>query len=205
MRWIVRGNGPPYIKPGTVPRLAGWLWEFIRHCNARDYAQGLDALARLNRRTMALFAVMQRLGFRPPRPLSGDEARDLEPLSSAVAAGLLMEHERHVRPESVAAGLAKRLAALGVRLRFDTAVTGLRRRGAMLAGVETRDDVIEADHVVIAAGAWTGGLVRRLGGVLPVQAGKGYSITTTRGGVRITRPVYLDGARVGCSPYGDVL
>jgi D-amino-acid dehydrogenase len=36
---------------------------------------------------------------------------------------------------------------------------------------------------------------------LPVQAGKGYSITVSGSGPTLTRPVYLGEARIGCSPF----
>jgi glycine/D-amino acid oxidase-like deaminating enzyme len=60
----------------------------------------------------------------------------------------------------VVAHLAREAAALGVVLREGTRVTRVREAGSRVTGVETaRGEAIDADAVVIAAGAWTIDLV----------------------------------------------
>ncbi len=159
---------------------------------------------------------MRRYGYEPAETLTAHEVRDLEPLLSAnVIGGIVAGRERHVRPESLVAGFVERLSALGVDLRGGTEVTGFRRRGPMstsdrraaggIGAVETSTGAIDTDRVVVAAGAWSGQLVRHLGFRLPLQAGKGYSITLEQPDAQLGRPLYLDEARVAVSNFDGAL
>jgi D-amino-acid dehydrogenase len=145
-------------------------------------------------------------GFGHSRALSGDDVHDLEPaLSRGVVGGILLEQERHVRPETLTAGLVGRLRGLGVEIRTGVAVTGLARRGAALTGVETTGGVLQAETFLIAAGAWSGSLARWAGLRLPLEAGKGYSITIARPAAQLRYPVYLEEARIACSNFTGAL
>ena len=58
-----------------------------------------------------------------------------------------------------------------------------------------------ADLFVLAAGAETAALVATLGRKLPVQAGKGYSITVRNAQVRLSQPLHVTPARIGFTPF----
>ncbi|GLY41923.1 D-amino-acid dehydrogenase [Amycolatopsis sp. NBRC 101858] len=60
----------------------------------------------------------------------------------------------------------------------------------------------KTDAVVLATGAWLPELARLLGVRVPVQAGRGYSCSV-RLAEPLEGPVYLPGARVTLTPYGD--
>ena len=148
----------------------------------------------------------RRHGYAPPRELSGAEVQEMEPgLSSAVAGGVFLEAERHVRPETLAAGLARRLAGIGVEIQPNVEVTGVVRRAREVRAVATRDGEVSADRVLLAAGAWSGILARRMGFSLPLLPGKGYSVTVSRPALRLGCAVHLSEARVACSPFQDAL
>lgn len=55
LRWLLKPDGPLYIRPRPDPAFVRWLWEFWRRCNARDFQAGFEAMAGLNRRTMELY------------------------------------------------------------------------------------------------------------------------------------------------------
>ncbi len=55
LRWMLRRDSPLYVRPRPDPTFLRWLLAFSRRCNARDHRAGLEAVAALNRRTMALF------------------------------------------------------------------------------------------------------------------------------------------------------
>ena len=240
LRSMLNPRAPLYVRPSVDIGLARWLWEFWHHCNARDYEAGYEAIATLNRRTMACFDALEadgvrfdmhragllfvflgeasrdhhrhdlaRLavhGYAPARELSGEEVRQMEPaISPAVVGGVWLEGERHVRPETLAAGVAERLAAMGAVIRADAEVTGVVRRGGEVRAVVTPEGEVAADRVLLAAGAWSGTLASRMGFALPVIAGKGYSITVQRPALRLSRALYLSEAWVGCSPFRDAL
>ncbi len=138
--------------------------------------------------------------------LSGDEVRDLEPgVSRAVACGFLAAEERYVRPETLTAGLAKRLAEQQVAVRPRVAVTGLRRRGRTVAAAETSEGAVEAERFLIAAGSWSAALARQAGARLPIQAAKGYSITIRNPALRPRHALELSEAKVACSGYKEAL
>jgi glycine oxidase len=83
--------------------------------------------------------------------LSGRECRRLEPrLSPRVPGGILAEHDRQVEPRAVVRALRAAFEAAGGELR---------------CGVEVRDPHdLDAEHVVLAAGCWSGAPVRPVKG-----------------------------------------
>ena len=233
---MLRRASPFFLNPMALPELTGWLWSFWRHSNVRDYARGLEAVAALNRRTMALYDALQQdgvsfemhksgvlfayldrahaahlledldrlepLGYRRPEMLGPRDLRDLEPaLGPGVAAGLLVEIERHIRPETLIDGLRRRLVQLGADLRPGVAVTDARRRNGAVVSVNTTQGGVEGDRFLIAAGVWSAALARRCGFTLPVQAAKGYCVTAHSAAPFFRRPIYLSGARIVCSPF----
>lgn len=133
--------------------------------------------------------------------LSGDEVRALEPaVGGAVVGGIIAPAERHVRPETLTAGLASALRARDVEIRERTEVTGLSGADGAWS-LRTADGEVRADRVVVACGAWTGGIVKPLGVRVRQEAAKGYSVTARGQGARPSRPLYLGEAKVGCSPF----
>lgn len=151
----------------------------------------------------AAYATLADLGFDgAPELLDRAAVLELEPSAGdAVVAGLLGARESHVRPESVISGLCE---VLGDAVHEGAEVIGLFRRGHDWR-IETEADAFEVDRVVVAAGAWTGGLLGGVGARLPLEAAKGYSVTAGRGIGAPRRPLYLTEAKVGVSPYDDAV
>lgn len=151
-------------------------------------------------------AFLERIGYRRPRPLTGGELRDIEPaLSDAVAAGFLVPEERHVRPETLASGLAGWLRGRGVEIRSGVDVARIQHRAGRASAAITNRGALEADQFVVAAGAWSGSLLRRCGLALPIEAGKGYSITIERPTFQLRQPVDLIEPHVACTPFDGSL
>ena len=157
------------------------------------------------RRGWQEFALLHELGQEMPRALHGDEMRALEPaLSNGVIGGHLVADEVHVRPESLAAALAERVLALGTEVHAGVTVRGIERTsGGVTLG--TTAGTVKGDRVLIAAGAWSAALCEMLGARIPVQAGKGYSVTVQAPPWRFARAVYLAEAHVACSPFAGAL
>jgi D-amino-acid dehydrogenase len=240
LRWMLRRDSPLYIRPRLDPRFAGWLWRFWRNCRPGPHRAGLNAVAGLNRRTMALFDELRadgvdfemhrrgllylglsresvahaahevqqlgQIGYLLPDILSADEVRDLEPaVSRAVAGGFLLPDERHVRPESLTAGLVRALTEHDVTIESDIDVIGADLRDGGVTAVRTNGGSLEVERVLIAAGAWTGELAGRFGARLPIEAGKGYSITVDQPERPPDHPLDLIEARVACTPFDGAL
>ncbi|MEX1157420.1 MAG: FAD-dependent oxidoreductase, partial [Thermomicrobiales bacterium] len=149
---------------------------------------------------------LERFGYRRPSILDGNAVRDLEPgLTEHVAGGFLIEDERHVRPESLSAGLVQRLTDSGGEIRSGVEVTGANRRNGHVHAVSTSNGSIAADRVLIAAGAWSGRVAGRFGFELPIEAGKGYSVTIEHPRRTVRRPLDLIEARLAVTPFRDGL
>ena len=139
-----------------------------------------------------------------PRGLERDEVLVMEPrVRPDVAAGIFVAQERHVRPESLVAGLLSRLHQLGVDVRASVDVTGARRRGRSATAMVTRVGEVEGDLFLLTAGAWSAALATSLGVRLPIQGGKGYSISIERPAWQPAHALYLDEARVAWSPFEE--
>jgi D-amino-acid dehydrogenase len=137
------------------------------------------------------------------RVLTPAEAQSLEPaVADALAGALHVPAERHVRPETLTAGLAASLRAAGAEVVEHAEVTALSR-GDGRWQVATAAGDIEADRVVVAAGVWTARVLAPLRVRIRQQAAKGYSVTATGAGTPPRHPLYLGEARVGCSPFDD--
>lgn len=148
------------------------------------------------------FDYYKNYGYDVPARLSGDEIRRLEPaVSGAVTTGFLVKEESHVRPETLAAGYLAKLGELGVEVKSGVRAIRAAKSGGRVTGIETDDGSLSGDQVLIAAGAWSGQVTELFGVSLPVQAGKGYSITVEKSGPTLARPLYLGEARIGCSPF----
>jgi D-amino-acid dehydrogenase len=145
---------------------------------------------------------MHELGYPAPRILSAEDIRELEPkLSSKVVGGVLAPEERHVYPPSLSAALADGLRAGGAALLAGTEVQSIRVVAGIVRGADTTAGPITGDTFLLAAGAWSGGLARMAGFRLPMEAGKGYSISISAPRLKLHRPLYLTEARVGVSPF----
>lgn len=116
-----------------------------------------------------------------------------------------MESERHVRPEKLLASAEQWLRENGVELRSHTEVTDFVIEGDRVRGVRTRDGIIEGDEVLLATGPEAAYLASRAGFTLPMQAGKGYSITIRNPRLQLKRSMYLVEGRVALAPYDGAL
>lgn len=155
---------------------------------------------------LADFEELAGYDFGEPICYNRDETLNLEPILKPVIVGsVLMPKERHVRPESLNAAAAAWLKKNRVEIRTETAVIGFRLENGRVRSVETSGGSIQTEQVLIASGAEAGFLCGQVGLRLPMQAGKGYSITVEKPVVRVSRPLYLDERRVAVSSFKDSL
>jgi glycine oxidase len=103
--------------------------------------------------------VRQRLGLDVAR-LRPSEARRLEPaLAPAIRLALDIPDDHAVDPRRLTDALAAATRAGGVEVRGQADVNEVVVESDRVVGVKTLDgDTVQAEHVVIAAGAWTGRL-----------------------------------------------
>jgi D-amino-acid dehydrogenase len=139
----------------------------------------------------------------PVEVLDAHEVRRVEPaLGERVIGGIDVRAERYVRPEEFTAALASYLRTGGAAVEERVDVRALARRNGSWQ-VQTGNGSVEADRVVVAAGAWSPALLAPLGIRLPFEAAKGYSVTASGTGTAPSHALYLAEAKVGGSPFGE--
>jgi glycine oxidase len=118
--------------------------------------------------------------------VEGEPLRRLEPgLSPALPGAAYSPSQRHVNPGLLTQALARAAAARGATLRQGAGVAGFVRRGGRVTGVRTTaGDTVAAEHVVLAAGPWTGRLARLLGADLPTPPMRGQMLAYRSNAVR---------------------
>ncbi len=101
--------------------------------------------------------------------LTPSELVELEPrITRELVGGALLPGEHQVNPMQLAEAYKRAAIAAGARFRHDTQVTGLRRSGDRVVGVEIGDEFLPGDVTVNAAGAWSGKLAATAEIELPV-------------------------------------
>jgi D-amino-acid dehydrogenase len=139
----------------------------------------------------------------PDDVMVGAELHALEPaLSPAIDAGFLVRQHWHVRSDTFTAGLAAVLRRDGVQIQEGAEVFELVRQGRRLTHVRTAAGDLEAETVVLAAGAWTTPLAHSIGISLPMEPGKGYSFSV-QPSVVPSHAILLADVHVGCTPFAD--
>lgn len=145
------------------------------------------------------------LGLKTSLLNSADLAK-LEPDTTINAAGAVyFEDDAFVSPVRVLAALNRSLGDMRVERRFGCEVTGATSNGRNITGLQTNQGVIETDQVVLAAGAWSARVGRRIGASLNILPGKGYGFWATQGPVSLRHCAILVEARVAVTPMPEGL
>jgi D-amino-acid dehydrogenase len=137
-------------------------------------------------------------------PYRGAALTELEPaLKPGLAGAWLYRCDGHLRPDRLMSELRRILTAAGVQILEETPLESLQQTKGRATAVVTPSGPIEADHVVVATGAWTPLLHEQLGVRLPIQPGKGYSITMGRPERCAWLPMILEECHVAITPFAD--
>lgn len=122
--------------------------------------------------------------------LDPGRARDAEPALSRDIRGAAYYDQEHQVGAPLLAGAALRAAAdLGTEVRRGLNVDGLLITGQMVQGVRAGGETLQADEVVIAAGAWSGSFIE-LGPALPVHPVRGQLVALRTQGTGLRHVIY---------------
>ncbi len=92
--------------------------------------------------------------------LTGEEARDKEPLlSPKVIGAVFIPDDLQINPRELLAALKKSFIAKGGTLREETAVSEILVVNEGVKGVCTENEIISAENVVLAAGCWSSQMI----------------------------------------------
>lgn len=125
----------------------------------------------------------------------GDALRDEPALRDGVVGVIEFPGDARLRPDRLIDELVRRVTELGGLIESDCAYRGVtpQTRGVR---VETSRGTRIADWLLIATGAWSPALLRPLGLRVPMQPGKGYSMTWSEPALTPRRSLVLHEASV---------
>ena len=135
-------------------------------------------------------------------PLTGRALRALEPaLREDVFGAWYHSTDSHLRPDRLLASWKQVLIESGVGFEEGCRLERFRSTGDRVTGVVTPKGEFTAAEVVLAAGAWSAPIAAELGLRLPLQPGKGYSVTMARPAVCPRIPCSFAERRVVATPW----
>lgn len=144
----------------------------------------------------------------PAEVLDAKQTAALDPgARMEIAGSVYFPMDCHLAPDRFMAALQEQVEKLGARFvweseALDFEVDSNRRvRAATVSGGET----IAGDDFVLCGGAWSPKLAEKLSLSIPMQAGKGYSLTLPEPRRRLQICSILTEARVAVTPMGDAL
>lgn len=125
------------------------------------------------------------------RDVSRSEIRDLEPDLAPIFACGVMEEDwgRVLDPYKIVMGLFKLFADRGGKFETGEVTDFVYRDGKPRAAITTSGDNITFDTVVVACGAWSKTLAKRLGSPVPLDTERGYNTTVPYHGASLSRMV----------------
>ena len=159
--------------------------------------KGMDAFARMDAMLRDEFGVVARR-------VESEHLPALDPaLRTGLAGAFHYEGDASVRPDALVRDWAAALGSRGVRFEENRRLTGVQVRSGNVVSVETDRGALRADQFVIATGAWTGRLASTFGRSLPLEPGKGYSLTMSNPAKCPAHPLLFPEHRVGVTPFRD--
>jgi D-amino-acid dehydrogenase len=159
----------------------------------------------LDKYTHGLAALCNEVGVEA-KVLNAQEVAVMEPGAKVnVAGAIYFPIDAHISPRLLVPALTALLKEMGVTFLWNTSVYGWRAEGGRIGGVSTTAGDLVADEYVLTGGSWSPAMVQGLGIRLPMQAGKGYSLTMDRPRFHLKMPMIFTERRVAMTPMGEKL
>ena len=122
-------------------------------------------------------------------------------LNHDLAGAFFYDDDASVRPDKLIQDWRTHLEQTGVRFTENCRVDRVRKQGTQVSELQTSKGSLVADRYVFAVGAWSGKLSEQLNYRLPIEPGKGYSVTMSRPEICPEHPMLFPEHRVGVTPF----
>jgi D-amino-acid dehydrogenase len=114
----------------------------------------------------------------PAEVLDAKATAALDPaVTMDICGSVFFPKDCHLAPGSFISAVEAELVRLGVMFLWEREVSGFKTESGALRALKTSRGKIESDEVVLSGGVWSAQLAKELDLKLPMQAGKGYSLT----------------------------
>lgn len=142
----------------------------------------------------------------PAEVLDARKTAALDPdVTFDVAGSVYFPKDCHLTPALLMQSLQNGLESSGAHFLWNTEVTGWRVEEGRIRAVTTPDGEVTADEFILAGGSWSPLTAEGLGLSIPMQAGKGYSLTLTAPRQLPCLCSILTEARIAATPMGSSL
>ncbi|MCA9241186.1 MAG: FAD-dependent oxidoreductase [Planctomycetales bacterium] len=136
------------------------------------------------------------------RRIEGAELPAFDPaLRPGMAGAFHYAGDAHLNPGALVSNWAERLKERGVRFIEHRELHSIESKQGKKACLQTSQGEMAADYVVVATGAWSPRFAKELGCPIPIQPGKGYSVTTARPDPCPRLAILFPEHRVGVTPF----
>jgi D-amino-acid dehydrogenase len=130
-------------------------------------------------------------------------ASDEPALKTGMAGAVLYPGDAHLRPDRYTAELARVVKQLGGEIIEQCEVLEIVTDHEKVQHIKTSRGDYQAQDYLFALGPWSKNMLKAIDVSLPVQPGKGYSITYTRPSIVPKRPVVLKERSVCVTTWGS--
>jgi D-amino-acid dehydrogenase len=232
---LLSREGPLFLKWRYLPKLAPWLWKYLKHANEADTRRIAaavndiigDSLA--DHQALALgtsaeryiipsdytYVYRDRAGFEADAlswdirrtlkftwtELEGDALRERLPdLGETLGFGILLPgHGRISDPGAYVKALADHFVSQGGRV-LQSEVEDVVLENGIVRCVATSDGPVTCHAAVIAGGAWSGKLLKKLGVDVPLESERGYHVEFWNPSTMPSMPLLIASGKFAVTP-----
>ena len=142
----------------------------------------------------------------PAQLIEGHRLTDFEPtLISGLAGAYLYPNDAHLNPRNFVLSWSKYLKMCGVKFIENCRVDTIQKEKHAIKSLSSSKGEITAEKFVIATGAWSTRFAKQLGTKIPIEPGKGYSVTIPKPHNNLSLPILFPEHSVGLTPLDDLL
>jgi D-amino-acid dehydrogenase len=124
--------------------------------------------------------------------LTKQEVEQMEPgLNMDIKGAVYFKCDSHMYPNKLMKDMIAYLKNNGVTIKTGEEVKSFIKEGNTIRGIRTTASEYFGEHIVLAAGAWSGEVASKLNLNLPMVGGRGYSMTFEDLQFKINQPIIL--------------
>lgn len=140
------------------------------------------------------------------RRIEGVDLAEYDPaLRNGLAGAFHYLGDGHLRPDQLNRAWIERLSSHGVKFVENCSFQSLDADRGAVARLHTSKGPIKADHYILAAGALSAELASHFCTNLPIEPGKGYSVTMAQPDGGPKYPMLMPEHHIGVTPFEDGL
>jgi D-amino-acid dehydrogenase len=142
----------------------------------------------------------------PAEVVDAATAAKLDPgVTMDIKGAVYFPQDCHLDPARFLEILRRRVIAMGGQIVSGVEIERLETKGGKVVAACSKTERFEGDKFVVAGGSWTSGILKKVGLKMPLQAGKGYSLTLNKPPELPQLCSIFTEAKVAITPMGDTL